>query len=273
MKPSDIYKSELRPNTRETLCRRSANELLSQLWIEAPDEIDLVALAHKAGGLRIQDGGLDNAEGRIVAPGKSGGTIRVKAGLNSGRRRFTIAHEIGHYVLHSQTGLDHEDSANNFTIWTDGAEEAEANLFAAELLMPEFLFRPRSWKEVPSLSLIDKLAAEFATSTLATAFQFTTHTIEQVALVVSVGGKIKWSHRSKDFWPFVATGQVHAHSAAGEIFARKSGDTQKMVKTPAYAWLPRFASSSKDISEDSRYLEWYDCVVTLLWLDEDFEED
>jgi hypothetical protein len=273
MKPSDIYKSESKPSTRETFCRQSANELLRQLWVESPDEIDLIALAHKAGELRIQEGGLENAEGRIVAPGKTGGTIRVKAGLNPGRRRFTIAHEIGHYILHPREGLDHEDNAKNFTIWTDGAEEAEANLFAAELLMPEFLFRPRSWKEVPSLALIDNLAKEFSTSTLATAFQFTTHTIEQVALVVSVGGKIKWARRSKDFWPFVATGALHPHSAAGEIISGKSGDTHKMVKTPAYAWLPRFANSDKDISEDSRYLEWYDCVVTLLWLDEDFDDD
>ena len=60
------------------------------------------------------------------------------------RRRFTIAHEIGHFVLHAQgaTGVV-------FCRVTDAPEapkqriEREANRFAAELLMPEDLVRAR----------------------------------------------------------------------------------------------------------------------------------
>jgi hypothetical protein len=57
---------------------------------------------------------------------------------NSGRRRFTIAHEIGHFVLH-QEGCRPErggvvDEAGR-------VEEGEADTFAAELLMPEHLVR------------------------------------------------------------------------------------------------------------------------------------
>jgi hypothetical protein len=38
-------------------------------------------------------------------------------------------------------------------------------------------------------------------------------------------------------------------------------------KAPANAWLPKFENEPDcDLKEDSRYLEWYDCVVTLLWL-------
>ncbi|MBI5818286.1 MAG: ImmA/IrrE family metallo-endopeptidase [Verrucomicrobia bacterium] len=246
---------------------------MKQLWVESPDEIDLLTLAHQAGSLRIEDGGLDNAEGRIVAPGATGGTIRVKAGMNRGRRRFTIAHEIGHYILHPREGLDRDDTAKNFTVWNDPGEEAEANLFAAELLMPEFLFKPRIQKPVPSLAFIDQLASEFSTSTMATAFQYANYTIEQVALVVSIGGKVKWFHRAKDFWPQIRTGTLHPHSGAGEIVAGKSTDTKKMVRSPAYAWLSQFENDTeKEIMEDSRYLDWYDCVVTLLWLYDDLEE-
>jgi Zn-dependent peptidase ImmA (M78 family) len=54
------------------------------------------------------------------------------------RRRFTVAHEIGHWLLHAQGAVPR-------TVWcriTDGSEpgdalEREANRFAAELLMPE----------------------------------------------------------------------------------------------------------------------------------------
>ena len=257
---------------RKAHCRAEAYALLGKLWVGAPDEIDLVALAHKAGRLRIEDGGLDKAEGRIVA-GLTGGTIRVKTGLNPGRRRFTITHEIGHYILHPREGLDREDTAANFTLWNDPGEETEANVFAAELLMPEFLFKPRATKGVPGFALMDRLAADFSTSVMATAFQYVNYTVEQVALVVSERGNIKWSVRSKDFWPLVRTGGLSGDSAAGEIFAGKSPDTKKMVRTPACAWLPKFENDSdRDIKEDSRFLEWYDCVVTLLWLEDDLDD-
>lgn len=258
---------------RQAHCKAQAHELLKKLWIESPEEIDLVTLAHQAGSLRIEDGGLTNADGRIVASGACGGTIRVKAGLNPGRRRFTIAHEIGHYVLHPREGLDRDDIAKNFRVWNDPGEEAEANLFAAELLMPEFLFKPRAKRTPPSFASLDRLSSEFSTSTMATAFQYATHTIEQVALVVSVGGKVKWFHRAKDFWPRLRTDELHPHSAAGEIAAGKSGDTKKMVRVSAYAWLSDFENDDRrEIMEDSRYLDWYDCIVTLLWLYDDLGE-
>jgi IrrE N-terminal-like domain len=261
-------------SVRQAHCKAQAHELLKKLWIESPDEIDLVALAHQAGPLRIEDGGLENADGRIVAPGTSGGTIRVKAGLHPGRRRFTIAHEIGHYVLHPREGLDRDDTAKNFRVWNDPGEEAEANLFAAELLMPEFLFKPRAKKTPPSLASLDRLSSDFSMSTMATAFQYATHTIEQVALVVSVGGKVKWFYKAKDFGPHIRTGALHPHSAAGEIAAGKSGDTKKMVPVSAYAWLSGFENDNrKEIMEDSRYLGWYDCIITLLWLYNDLDED
>ena len=272
MKPAAPINRSGLSEVRRSHCKAEANKLLQKLWVQAPGEIDLEALAHKAGKLRIEEGGLDNAEGRIVASA-SGGTIRVKPGLNPGRRRFTIAHEIGHYILHPREGLDREDTAANFMLWNDPGEETEANVFAAELLMPELLFKPRAAKGVPGLALMDRLAVEFSTSVMATAFQYVNYTLEQVALVVSEGGNIKWSVRSKDFWPLVRTGALSGDSAAGEIFAGKYSNTKKMERTPAYAWLPKFENDSeRDIKEDSRLLEWYDCIVSLLWLEDDLND-
>ena len=55
------------------------------------------------------------------------------------RKRFTMAHEIGHYLLHPSDALHYDGpdvvyfrSAN-----ISKPEEVEANYFAAELLMPE----------------------------------------------------------------------------------------------------------------------------------------
>lgn len=258
---------------RQQACRQAARDLLAEVKIGSPEEIDLEVLAFKAGNLLIEEGGLDTAEGRIVAvPGK-GGSIRVKAGINPGRARFTVAHEIGHFVLHPLVSHDKQHSARDFTIWHDASEEAEANIFAAELLMPECLFRPRSRGRIPSLSVLDSLADEFKCSLMATAFQYVHYTNEQVALVVSEREHIWWVKRAKDFWPMVQMEKIHPHSAAGERIGGKAGDTRKMVRSPAYAWLINFENDTEsDIMEDTRLLEYYDRTVTLLWMKDELRE-
>lgn len=74
----------------------------------------------------------------------SQGEVRV-IGVNSltsrRRQRFTIAHELGHLVLHSKDLIiDHSVRVNwrdeRSSMGTD-REEVEANAFAAELLMPQ----------------------------------------------------------------------------------------------------------------------------------------
>jgi Zn-dependent peptidase ImmA (M78 family) len=69
------------------------------------------------------------------------------------RKRFTVAHEIGHYLLHPfrETYIDWNFRNNKSSKGTD-RQEIEANGFAAELLMPEELIRAA----VPShLSVIE----------------------------------------------------------------------------------------------------------------------
>ena len=258
---------------RDNECKQRARTILKDFQVAAPEEIDLDTIAWRVGKLRIENGGLETAEGRIVASRKSGGTIRVTdRGLNLGRRRFTIAHEIGHFVLHVSDGLDKEDAVGNFVIWNDTGEEAEANIFAAELLMPEFLMIPFSEGREPSLALIDSIAGKFNTSALATAIQYTNYTQEQVALVMSKGARIERFFRSRSFWPQIRFGQIHPDSAAGERLAGKAPDQGKMVDAPAYAWLQEFdEKNDSEIMEDSRYLDYYDRTLTLLWLKEDIE--
>ena len=60
------------------------------------------------------------------------------------RQRFTVAHEIGHYVLHDGQPMfiDRFLTRVNWRNGESNTEEIEANQFAAELLMPrEFVAR------------------------------------------------------------------------------------------------------------------------------------
>ena len=258
---------------RKEACRQNARQLLAETFVSAPGDIDVNALAFKAGRLTIEEGGLEGADGRIVADGKNGGKIRVKSDLALGRFRFTIAHEIGHYRLHSGGFVDRTDSGKTFAIWNDASEEAEANNFAGELLLPKDLFVPRIRGKPPGIELLEDLAAEFKTSRLATAVQYIHYTNEVVALVISEGWEIEWSRKTKDFWPKIKTGRVSRDSAAGERLSGIRGDSGQMVLTPAYAWLEGFEDQpSKDIKEDSIYLDYYGRTITLLWWEDDDED-
>jgi hypothetical protein len=73
-----------------------------------------------------------------LAPLGDGHVISLRRGGNERRRRFSIAHEIGHFVLHPARARHERGGTVNEAMRT---QEREADAFAAELLMPEHLVR------------------------------------------------------------------------------------------------------------------------------------
>lgn len=256
--------------------RRQAEKLLKDLAVAEPAEIDLPTLAWRAGRFRIEEGAISNALGRLVR-GADGGTIRVSAAVqHAGRRRFTIAHEIGHGVMHAP-GTPW-DGPRELATWDDASIEAEANGFAAELLMPGFLFAPRIVGCRPEHKAIDALADEFGTSNLASARQFIEYTREPAALVVSTQDDAKgWvtrCQRSTSFSHRLRAARPHAYTAAGEIIDGKAGSTDGLVEIPAEAWLESVVRDSRSvIMEDSRSIPTLKMIVTLLWVDDEIREE
>jgi hypothetical protein len=254
-------------------CRREARGILKKLMIEAPAEIDLAAVAGILGGLTIEEGGIEGAEGRILW-GERGAAIRVKAGLWPGRKRFTLAHEIGHFVLHRQNRQGRFDTGHQLAIWNEANEEAEANVFASELLMPDYLFTPRLKRQSPSFRNLDGLAEEFQASRLSTALQYVHYCHEQVAIVFSRNGAVVWSKASKQFPWRIRHGQLSKDSGAGALAAGNPNETGRMAPTPVYAWLSDFEyDKDHDIMEESRAVPSYDGgILSLLWAKEDMED-
>ena len=80
---------------------------------------------------------LEAEDGSLFVRGKRDFEIKVSAFTGPERDRFTIAHELGHYVLHSECGKK-KIKAERFG---SSPVEWEANWFAAAFLMPEADFR------------------------------------------------------------------------------------------------------------------------------------
>jgi Zn-dependent peptidase ImmA (M78 family) len=73
-----------------------------------------------------------------LQPVGDGHTIVLRGESSEQRRRFSIAHEVGHFVLHPQRRAPERGGGVN-AAWQ--SQEREADQFAAELLMPELMVR------------------------------------------------------------------------------------------------------------------------------------
>lgn len=106
--------------------------------------VDVRRIARRL-GIEVQDVELSpHISGKLVR--KDGGfKILVNAAHSNNRRRFTIAHEIAHFVLHSEL-FEHEIVDNEMyrSEQVSNAYETQANNYAAELLMPKNLIYRRA---------------------------------------------------------------------------------------------------------------------------------
>jgi Zn-dependent peptidase ImmA (M78 family) len=98
--------------------------------------VPVEAIAEDLLGLYVEEVDLDGVSG-LLYPSER--LIRVNANDPPTRRRFTLAHEVGHWVCQVQEGRGAAVMcrAEDIAPGTDRALEREATLFAAELLMPE----------------------------------------------------------------------------------------------------------------------------------------
>ena len=92
---------------------------------------------------------------------KDEGVIGVNKGQAPSRRRFTIAHELGHFLLGHGLEANHDGEIVDGTFDKPLPVEREANLFASALLMPRDLIQVA----VKNNGLdLDKLSDQFGVS-------------------------------------------------------------------------------------------------------------
>jgi Zn-dependent peptidase ImmA (M78 family) len=128
-------------------------------------KVDFISLGEDISGLLLVENGK--------------GFIGVNVTHSVVRQRFTIAHEIGHFVLHYQDSglfIDKEYNAFRNLNSSTGNDRAEiqANIFAAFLLMPKILLenhiKSRSFDLADDL-ILSKIAKDFEVSVQALAYR------------------------------------------------------------------------------------------------------
>jgi len=259
------------PKTEPELitARGAAFNLTQSLGISCPKEIVVEEIA-MCRGILVMDGALEGAEARLIRMAKRG-IIRVKAGmLESGRRRFAIAHELGHWELHHDRSQWQFCSEVDIQDYSGSVLEIEANTFASELLMPTYLFRPRCEEATPDLELIKRLAEEFNVTLTAAAVRFVEESRSACMVVISKDERVAWWKRSgmcdslgvwieKDW-------QVLPESLAWCCFRNELVPMNGIALEPDIWFGESCTERIGQVQEQSIRLGRYATVLTLLWI-------
>lgn len=128
--------------------------------------VDIYSIAEFL-GLEVQEEAMEDELSGYIEPRGSGWMIGVNSYHHPNRQRFTIAHELGHFLLHRPTEK-HIDVTFARRSGQRNKEEHQADSFAAELLMPEVEIRKLIADGETSL---ERLAAHFNVSAMAAKFR------------------------------------------------------------------------------------------------------
>lgn len=156
----------------------------------------------------------------------------------SGRINFTVAHELGHYLLHrnlrdtfqcGQTEMMDYDSLQSRRL------EAQANTFASYLLMPRNDFDVQIKGQEISFELLGHCAERYQTSLTATVLKWLEFTGEAAMLVVADHDEfICWSfcsHSARRLGAYKSPGETVPSSALDYLKENSSGArTPRRVK-------------------------------------------
>lgn len=117
--------------------RLTVGQIIEKFQQEAP--VNVLGIAD-ALGVNVWEDDLRTVSGKLFIDklngGKSGYSIVINKTESLPRKRFTVAHELAHFILHRD---DLEDGIVEDALFRSGLsskQETEANKLAAEILMP-----------------------------------------------------------------------------------------------------------------------------------------
>lgn len=215
--------------------------------------------------------------GLITDDARSRGIILVNGLAVRGRRRFTIAHELGHFLIPThkpKQGAEFMCSRSDMRQWSISDQngyarmEAQANEFAALMLMPPPLLRKviGGFRD-PNLGQAIDLAKQFDVSKEAAARAFANYHDEPVAVIVTKDGRIDRIYRNATRFPRLSVQpgdavpkQSHLHHAL-----KTKTDHSEPVTAAAEAWLEsRWEQRLPDLYEQV-HLQRNGFAMIMLW--------
>ena len=179
-------------------------------------------------------------------------------------------HQLAHYLLkHPCSCGDGACATARLNKPTDPDQhdyEAEANVFASELLLPRELVAPRCHGAPPSLEIPRAIAFEFTMSVPASSIRYVQLTRDRCMAVYSERGKIEWAPRSRGFKMELPKGKPLPRGSVAYDCARNVHVDDRPQARDARLWFD--TTENVEIVEHSAPVSEAGGVITLLWVPE-----
>ncbi len=209
------------------------------LWIHGcrrPEHIDLEGIACDRGA-RVVYRRLDGCAARLLTDGEQA-VISIRASDSKGRQRFSLAHELAHWINDVRRGF----SCFGADIGPQDAEaeavEAAANEFSSQLILPDYMVAPWMRGRHVNLGLAVELSVAFRTSVTAAAIKLARHADSQACLVCHAANGRRWFVRSRT-WPpgLYPRMRLHPDTAAFDLVSRGARSMSSSGSSPGVHWL------------------------------------
>lgn len=246
-----------------------AEQILFDLGITDPADIDLEAVAWTEGAV-VKYRRLEGCEARIIGRDDRA-IISVHDGSPLTRQRFSIGHELGHWRHHRGRALFCRSADIGLkSTFKQTNVELVANKFAADLLMPGYLFDRIAWTYPKAdFATVDAVAGQFSVSRSAAAIRLIQRGHFPAILICHGPHGRKWFFRSPhipDRW--FPRHELDSESSAFAVQFGRNAGTSHLAKIGADAWFDRYDADRFEVREQTvRYLG--NCSLTLVVLDDD----
>ena len=188
----------------------------------------------------------------IMDANKAFGSIVLAQGRRPERRRFSIAHELGHFLIPThmpEPGAGFSCTLDDLRTADPGKHdrrlrvETEANRFAANLLMPPVRIRSSLTSRNPDLAEVVRLANEFGVSREAMARGYIDAHRQTLAVVILHAGRIDRIYRSEAFpWIEPRRGRPVPEDSIASDSGLVPGQISEMEECDPETWLGEFGA-------------------------------
>lgn len=250
----------------DTALLSPAERLLWSHGVVAPGQIDLEGIAN-ARGARVVHRHLDGCEARLVASADQAVISVGTAGGYEGRRRFSLAHELAHWICDRKTG---SFQCAKEVIGPQNAEaksvEAHANAYASQLILPDYLVVPWAQGKRTNLDVAKALANDFNASLTAAAIKLVKRATMPGCIACHNQSRLLWHQRNAAFpREFFVLGALHQETEAFGIAFGAATGLSRPRKEPADRWLS--GGSAYRLTIESQSIKLPDStVLTMLSL-------
>jgi len=245
--------------------------------------LDALALAVGIVGIQLFDG--TSFEGTLVLH-EGRGAIGIRSGMRSGRHNFTLAHEIGHFLIPMHRMQRQKFLCEPVDMWrVRGGNyserpaveriEIEANEFAAALLVPvpEFKLERKALGEACDVAHVRQLAETFDVSQEVMAKIYIMGADEKAAIVTSHNGVVKRVIPQQGF-PFLGLRKdsLIPSGALTRSFGLSTANDpiSALREVPTHVWLERRGTVSA--LYEQVFVQENGWAMTLLLVDDDDED-